>query len=50
MGALIGIAIQLTMLAIGLMVTLVAWMVRLTIMFRSSGRRDVVKAALMPAT
>jgi hypothetical protein len=31
MGAVIGIAIQLTMLAIGLMITLVVWMVRLTI-------------------
>jgi hypothetical protein len=32
MGALIGLAIQLTMVAIGLMITLVVWMVRLTIM------------------
>jgi hypothetical protein len=32
MGALIGLAIQLTMLAIGLMITLAIWMVRLTIM------------------
>jgi len=32
MGALIGLAIQLTMLAIGLVITLVVWMVRLSIM------------------
>ncbi len=32
MGALIGIAIQLTMLTIGLMITLVGWMVWLTVM------------------
>ena len=32
MGALIGIAIQPTMVVIGLMITLVAWMVRLTVM------------------
>lgn len=31
MGALIGIAVQLTMLAIGLMITLMVWTVRLTI-------------------
>lgn len=30
MGALIGLAVQLTMLAIGLMITLVVWTVRLT--------------------
>lgn len=32
MGALIGLAIQLTMLAIGLTITLIIWTVRLTIM------------------
>jgi hypothetical protein len=40
MGALIGIIIQLAMLAIGLMITMVVWAVRLTIM---------VFAALMAA-
>lgn len=32
MGALIGLAIQLTMLAIGLIITLAIWTVRMTIM------------------
>jgi hypothetical protein len=32
MGALIGLAIQLTVLAIGLMITLTVWAVRLTVM------------------
>ena len=36
MGALIGIVIQLTMLAIGLMITLVVWMVRLTVMLAAA--------------
>ena len=32
MGALIGLVIQLTMLAVGLMVTVLIWTVRLTVM------------------
>jgi hypothetical protein len=36
MGALIGLMVQLTLLAIGLMITLIIWTVRLTIMLFSA--------------